>query len=204
MASRLWRPPNAVHGALSRACGEWAERAGGVAPDPVEPDDGPTGRQTGYFVHLSSSTLTACDRCPLPEVPFVPPFHLGLVAPAGFDVDRLGPKVWARLRPLLDRRLRRREPIFFYGVSMEPLTAAVREVVAEKGISVVGLGGRSDRPRVLIHRASLLEVAALVNAVVIVHSGGELPADMAELLRVCQWLGTPTRVVALGQEHPTR
>jgi len=42
-----------------------------------------------------------------------------------------------------------------------------------------------------------VEVVALVNAVVIVHGGGELPENTAELLRVCEWLGTPTRVVDL-------
>jgi len=81
---------------------------------------------------------------------------------------------------------------------MEPLTAAVREVVADKGISVTGFGGRSDRPRDLTHRASLVEVAALVNAVVVVHGGDELPDELAELVRVCEWLGTPTRVVELS------
>jgi len=51
-----------------------------------------------------------------------------------------------------------------------------------------------------MHRSSCVEVATLVNAVVIVHGEGELPEDMAELLRVCEWLGTPTRVVALDSE----
>jgi hypothetical protein len=133
----------------------------------------------------------------MPHEPFVVPFHLGIVGPPGFDLDRLGPKVWARLRPLLDRRLRRQEPIHFYGVSMEPLTFAVREAVAEKGIGVTGIGGRPDRARHLIHRTSVMEVAALVNAIVVVHDGDELPEDMAELLRLCEWVGTPTRVVAL-------
>jgi len=133
----------------------------------------------------------------MPDEPFVPPFHLGIVAPPGFDLDRLGPKVWARLRPLLDRRIRRRERIDFYGVWLEPVTLAVRETVAEKGIHVTGLGGRGDRPGHLAYRSSCVEVATLVNAVVIVHGGGQLPEDMAELLRVCEWLGTPTRVVAL-------
>ena len=122
---------------------------------------------------------------------------LGLVAPSGFDLDGLGPKVWARLRPLLDRRLRRRETVHLYGVWLEPITTAVREVAADKGISMAGFGGRSDRPRDLTHRASLVEVAALVNAVVVVHGGGELSEEMAELLRVCEWLGTVTRVVEL-------
>lgn len=132
------------------------------------------------------------------EEPLVYPFHLGIVAAAGFEVPDLARKLRPRLRTLLDRRLRRREPVSVTGICSEPVSQAAREWAGEKGWGYGFVVRPPNRPLRAGHLAACGHVVAISDGLLLIHAEGvPLPADLADLGALAERMGVRVRAVGL-------
>ena len=136
----------------------------------------------------------------MPAEPITECFHLGVVAPLGFDAPGLDRRAWARVLPLIRDRRDKKHRVSFFGVGYEPITRAVREAAEEMKFIVATVGPVPDRHRLLAHRAACAHVASISSAVVVFQGPGELCPEMRDVLDWCGWLGVPTRVVRIPDE----
>jgi hypothetical protein len=123
-------------------------------------------------------------------------FHLGVVAPPGWEPPGGHGRVMSKLMGLVRPRERRKERIGITGVCGEPITRDGKPLMAERGWHVSSHVRNPDKRYELAHRSACAQVAAGVDALVVFHSG-RLTRDMNDLLWWCDWLGVPWRVIRL-------
>lgn len=128
----------------------------------------------------------------------LPTFSLGVVAPLGFAPPGLERFVKNKLRAMLIQK-RRTHRVFVQGVMGETVfRAAVELAQLEFGTNGASPGGGGRPNRYAEHLRACANVATFADAVVIVHDGTGLTADMRRLVDVCRWLRTEVRVLAFA------
>jgi hypothetical protein len=150
------------------------------------------GREAGDEV--TCGTGSAWGVHTMNDSPPVYPFHLGVVAAPGFDVPDLLTQLRPRLRSLLGRRMTRREPLAVTCVCGEPISAAMKELSAEKGWNYSFVVRHPDRGS-LGYRAACGQLAAMVDGLLLVQRVGEESAELDALAKWAEWLGVKVRAV---------
>lgn len=132
-----------------------------------------------------------------PPRPPPPCFSLGVLAPLGYDPPGLRRWLRARLLSLLSGK-RFTHRVFAHGVTGEPVSRVAADLMHELGTQFGGLGGGGRHGRHVEHVRACCHVASFSDAVVLVHAGDGLTADLRRLVGVCEWLGTGVRVLAFA------
>ena len=123
-----------------------------------------------------------------------PPFVIGLAAEAGLGAPGLADTLDGRLLRLTARR--RHLVIVLCSVMNEPVSVAAGEVCRRHGWLEQWRAPDPDAARAAGVVRECVGIAAAANALVIV-TGDEVPGLGKRLVWLCDWLGTPCRVVRL-------
>lgn len=124
----------------------------------------------------------------------VPPFTVGVVAPFALDAPGLADTLDRLLVRLTERRRRHNRQVALLTVMNEPVATAAGEVCRRHGWFEQWRAPDPDVKREWAVVRECVGIAAAADALVIL--GGDRPGELATRLAwLCEWLGTPYRVV---------
>ena len=124
-----------------------------------------------------------------------PCFEVGVVAPLNFNPPGLDRFARNKLRSLLVSK-RRTHRIGGWGVFGEPVTRAFVDLLQQEfSVNLGGVGAWTPYGRYVEHLRAMLRLATMVDALVVIHGGGRVPADVGRVVDACRWMRTAVRVL---------